>query len=167
MNIFQRLIVVIITSLITPSLVWAADEFPGIQLLMDKDQIREAGIEKLTPQELEALNRWLSRYLKGETHEIETEIRAEIKEQAARDRPEQKQKRSPKRILSRIDGEFRGWSDDTVFRLKNGQVWKQRYKSTLYYRAVDPEVEIRKNILGFYILHIIGTSFEVGVTRIK
>lgn len=167
MKTFHRLIVVIITSLIIPSQVGAAEEFPGIQELMDEDQIERTGIDRLTPEELEALNNWLSRYLTRENQQIETEIKAEMNERTVQEKPEPGKKRQPSRILSRIDGEFNGWSDNTVFRLKNGQVWRQRYKSTLRYRAVEPEVEIKKNILGFYILRIVGTSFEVGVTRIE
>ncbi len=47
-------------------------------------------------------------------------------------------------IRTRIVGEFRGWDGDTVFRLENGQVWRQRLPGQWSYRASDPEVELSK-----------------------
>ena len=157
----------IITSLVFVFPLMAKDGFPGLQVIMDENQLKQTGIHKLTPAELKALNDWLARYMTREKESVNTELKAVVEEEAAKNPSQREESKQQDRVVSRIDGKFNGWSDGTVFRLTNGQVWKQRYKSTLHYRAVDPEVEITRNVLGFYILRIVGTSLEVGVTRIK
>jgi hypothetical protein len=73
----------------------------------------------------------------------------------------------PTEINARLIGEFRGWDGKTVFRLDNGQVWRQRvggsYRSP---RLNDPEVQVTKGRYGYY-LKIMKSGRSVGVKRIK
>ena len=64
-------------------------------------------------------------------------------------------------------GEFNGWSGDTLFRLENGQVWKQRLPGQWHYRAHAPEVELRKNLMGYWMLRVLAADRAVGVTRVE
>lgn len=163
-NIRNQLL--LLTAFTFISLPCVADPFPGLQNVMDQAEINKTGINKLSREELDALNKWLSQYMNGNTNNAKTGSAAASEANFGLDRKREK-KPQPKLIVSQIEGNFNGWSDNTIFRLKNGQVWQQRYKSTLHYRAVNPKVEIKKSLFGFYMLHIIGTSFEVGVRRIK
>lgn len=141
----------ILTSAVT--LVSAAEPFQGIEKLMDPAQFKQAGLHKLTAEELETLNQWLSGYADAADDSAaggQTAVAA-----------------VPERIVSHIDGPFSGWDGKTVFRLKNGQVWRQRIRGKLSYRAANPKVEINRNFLGFYMLRLVDTPYEVGVTRIK
>ena len=73
----------------------------------------------------------------------------------------------PEQISARLQGEFRGWDGQTVFRLDNGQVWRQRvggsYRSP---RRTDPEVVVEKGRFGYY-LKIVESGRTVAVKRIR
>ncbi|MGH8426494.1 MAG: hypothetical protein ACRES7_00745 [Gammaproteobacteria bacterium] len=73
----------------------------------------------------------------------------------------------PKRIESRIDGDFHGWSGDTIFRLENGQIWKQAGPGYFQIDLRNPEIVIKKLLIG-YVLVVSGYgSKEVFVRRIR
>jgi len=79
---------------------------------------------------------------------------------------ERKKKAEPKEIVTSIQGEFKGWSGNTVFRLENGQVWRQSDKSKFHVRVKDPKVEIEKGFLGTYFLSIEGYGARCKVKRV-
>ena len=67
-------------------------------------------------------------------------------------------------IVARIVPPFEGWDGRTVFRLDNGQVWRQRQSGRYRHEAGrDTEVRIRKNFFGFYVLTITSSGRSVGV----
>ena len=130
-----------------------ASEFPGIEALMTAEEQQAAGIQKLTVAEKEALNKWLIRYTVNEAPV--TQISGAETEKA-----------KIEGIVSRIDGAFNGWTGKTVFKLENGQVWKQRLPSTWIYSAESPNVKITRNWLGYYVMDVEGKR-QVGVSKIK
>lgn len=67
-------------------------------------------------------------------------------------------------IESRIDGEFKGWSGNTSYKLTNGQIWKQAHYSYEYRYAYRPIATIC-NINGVYVMSVDGLQAEVK--RIK
>ena len=72
-----------------------------------------------------------------------------------------------KSITSRIDGEFTGWSGETVFPLENGQVWQQIQSGRMSWRADRPEVTIKRGMFGSYMLRVKGVNKSVRVRRIE
>ena len=62
---------------------------------------------------------------------------------------------------------FRGWSGKTVFKLDNGQVWKQRTSSRHTYTGDDTRVVISKNSWGFFEMRLVAADRSVGVKRVK
>lgn len=75
--------------------------------------------------------------------------------------------RQPDSIRSRVPGLFLGWTGDTVFRLENGQVWRQVESTTFGVRLQDPEVEISRGWLGGYLLSVEGFNRTVRVERVE
>ncbi len=142
----------------------AAEPFPGVENVMTPEQLKGAGLNKLTPAELKTLNDWFRNYSAGTAETAKVEARAEVVKEVRAQETEAKQN---ERIVSQIQGEFRGWSGNTIFTLKNGQVWQQRSSGQLFHKAVEPKVEITKNLLGYYVMKIVGTSYAVGVKRIN
>ena len=67
---------------------------------------------------------------------------------------------------TRIVGEFRGWYGDTIFRLENGQTWRQRLSGKWFHKADSPEVELSKNVMGYWVLRVVGEDRSVGVVRV-
>jgi hypothetical protein len=70
-------------------------------------------------------------------------------------------------VQSRYDGEFTGWSGSTLFRLENGQVWKQTEWDRVGYRAMRPMITIRRGSLGTYRLRVEGLKTSIRVERVK
>ena len=131
-------------------------QFPGVEKLMTAKEYREAGIDKLSDEEREALNQWLIKYTAFEA----TTIKKTVKEVQV-----------VENIGTRttLKGKFTGWNGKTLFHLNNGQVWKQR-SSGRYYpprMLVDPEVKVSKNRMGFDELEILALGAKVGVRRVK
>ncbi len=73
----------------------------------------------------------------------------------------------PDEMRSRIPGTFTGWTGDTRFVLENGQVWEQRYETRWKTEMENPEVVIKRRLLGLHRMEIIGTGKSVPVKRIK
>jgi hypothetical protein len=70
-------------------------------------------------------------------------------------------------IRSRVPGLFLGWTGDTVFRLENGQVWKQVESGSFGMRLENPEVEISRGWFGGYFLSVEGLNRRVRVERVE
>lgn len=68
---------------------------------------------------------------------------------------------------SRIDGNFEGWSGDTTFKLRNGQVWQQASYAYWYHYAYSPEVVIYESASGDMLSLADDTSNRVHVRRIR
>lgn len=73
----------------------------------------------------------------------------------------------PDRIVSRHVGEFRGWSGDTIFRLANGQLWRQAQPGRMHWVVDDPMVTIRRTPIGTYWLSVEGVNAQVRVRRLE
>ncbi len=133
----------------------AADDkaFPGVKRLMSDEDFEATGLDKLSTEEIEALDAWLLRYTAGDATVLQKSNK-EVRE-ATEDYE----------FVSRITGDFTGWSGKTVFRLENGQVWKQRLDGRYRHRgSPNPEVRIDRNWLGFYRMTVIETGRSVGVS---
>ena len=135
----------------------AADkDFPGIRSLMNDEEFSAAGLDALSPAELEALDAWLLRYTAGE---------AEVVRAASK---EVKEAEKEFEVASRLSADFRGWDGDTVFRLANGQVWRQRLRGTYAYRGSPaPEIRISRNFMGFFKMTVLETGKSIGVSRVR
>jgi|GEM_PF-245191 len=72
----------------------------------------------------------------------------------------------PERIESNIVGRFKGWSGTTVFRLANGQVWRQAASGYFETNLQDPPVVIKRLTIG-YLLTLPNVGDTVFVVRVK
>ena len=71
-------------------------------------------------------------------------------------------------ITSYIPGKFSGWRKDDEITLANGQVWKiTGGSSSVFHKATDPKVEIRRGVFGSFRIKIIGLNRTAQVKRIK
>ena len=126
----------------------------GLRQMMSAEEFRAAGLDSLSAEELHNLDRWLLKFLAYESQQL---VKAD----------EKIQKLQKVAIRHRIVGHFSGWTGKTVFRLDNGEIWKQRLESRYAISLENPEVEIKKNLLGFYEMKIVKTGRRVGVSRLK
>lgn len=154
-KIIGRIVSLVLCSLVISA--QAADDFPGVKKLMTSDEYKSAGLEKLSDQELAELNKWLIRYTAKDALVISKTVESVREESNAA-------------IESNILGTFTGWDGSTVFRLANGQVWKQRKlasKRRWRTNLEAPKVIIDKNLLGYFQLTVVGPDKTTKVKRIR
>jgi hypothetical protein len=72
----------------------------------------------------------------------------------------------PDLIESRIEGDFEGWTGETIFKLDNGQIWQQIGFDHTYRYAFRPKVMIVKT-KGTYKMKVDGVDRTIFVKRIK
>ncbi len=118
-------------------------------------EFQETGLYSLDEKQLEALNHWLVSYTANEAPILKKK-NSEVK------------KAEKTSIKSQLVGEFEGWSGKTKFVLKNGQVWQQRTSETWRSpKLTAPNVEVRKNFMGFHVLELEGVKRSLRVKRIE
>ena len=129
-----------------------ASDMPPIEARMTPDQWRATGLHKLSADELAYLNTWLRGAQPAPPPPLT---------------PPQRKRDAPV-ISARIQGEFKGWKGNTVFRLDNGQVWRQRVGGRYRTRPtlMEPEVIIEKGAFGYY-LKVLETDRSIGVKRVR
>jgi hypothetical protein len=158
----------------------SANKPVDVRDLMSEAQFKQAGLNKLSPDELKNLNAWLNRYLNPHNAIVPSQqavtqapmtvpavAAAGVAEFGADTMVHKESIQDPTRIESRIAGSFTGWTGETVFKLENGQVWKQA--ATGYFTNVQldhPQVVIKKLSFG-YLLTLPGHGETVFVRRIK
>ena len=84
----------------------------SIQEIMSPEEFRAAGLNKLTPDDLQKLDAWLQGYREATEKRTEKKV---IAKSFFHHEP----------IISRVDGSFTGLRGRTVIKLEDGTVWKQ------------------------------------------
>jgi hypothetical protein len=161
----------LLTALLSLAGAWAAAASKPLDIrdLMSVTQFHQAGLDKLTPQELASLNAWLNGYV-NEGKQASAAPAVAAPKPAVPDASfgsESLSSAGPQEITSRYAGVLKGWTGNTVFALENGQVWKQAgpgYETDM--RLDHPEVVIKKLAFG-YLLTLPGHSETVFVKRVK
>ena len=139
----------------------SAQEFSSLEERMSAAQFRAAGLDKLSPEELAELNRWL----RGEMVARSAVPAAPSREDRIGFREEQ----VTGVVSSRIDGEFTGWTGRTEFRLQNGQVWQQIDSDQRFtgVKLDSPQVRIEPGLFGSWQLSVEGYNSTVRVKRLR
>lgn len=141
----------------------AQKEFSSLEEQMTGKEFTDAGLGKLTPEELRALNAWLrahsvatldeARVVQGDTRGFEDSTMSEL---------------DGSDISTRVVGSFSGWDGNTVFKLENGMIWKQNESSTFAIEAVEnPPVTLERGAFGVWRLSVDGYNRKVKVERIQ
>lgn len=157
---------------LAPGPAFGADEgFSSLEEQMTGQDFKAAGLDKLTPQELEALNGWIRRRSLA-TLDAPTAGAAAIAEGSSpadtRGLKGEKEEEDRTPISSRIVGRFSGWDGQTVFKLENGMIWAQADKDKFYTKEVEnPSVVIEPGMFGTWRLSIEGYNSNCRVERIQ
>lgn len=140
-----------------------SDQRP-IEQRMSPEQFRAAGLDKLSAEELAALNAWLRGTLQAETTRAAAEAEQKVKDtnRGFFDFG------SADPIVARMVGEFRGFGKGNRYTLDNGQVWEQTEAARLGgVRLVNPEVVISPGVLGVWWMKVGNYNTRAKVRRIK
>jgi hypothetical protein len=146
-----------------------AQQFSSLEERMSSQQFKDAGLDKLSPEELAKLNAFIRNEVNARTAQAhEAGAREQNKNDAARigfrdyygERGE---------VVSRIPGTFRGWSGGTTFTLENGQVWRQTDTSTLAgVHLENAVVHITPGLMdNTWFLQVEGYNSSVKVERVQ
>ena len=123
----------------------------GVEEMTDEEKAA-AGLDKLSPAELEYLNEWL-RNNRRVAEKIAAEKAAEQAKAEAAKQEGEKAKRVFRQdaIVSRVDGTMIPLNGYTVIRLEDGTKWKQaNYQDRYRPRVVDrPAVAVIHTTFGF------------------
>ena len=134
----------------------AREEPPGsIQQMMTPEEFKAAGLDKLSPEELQKLDAWLQGY-------------RQVAEQAGEKKGSARAEHTKMDLLvSRVDGTFNGLTGRTLIRLEDGTVWKQANADDRYRPKVTdhPAAAVIHGVFG-YKMQIEGTQeFYVDPVR--
>jgi hypothetical protein len=146
---------------------WAAEGFSSLEEQMTGKEFRAAGLDKLSDQELAALNAWIRSHSLGTLGAPAAGAAAStIVTTEDRRGFDDDEDREP--ITSRIVGRFSGWDGQTVFKLENGMIWEQIDKEKFYIKEIEnPVVVIDPGIFGRWDLSIEGYDSDCRVKRIQ
>lgn len=161
----------VLLSLASPALAQRVVE-GDLQRQMSPAEFKAAGLDKLSPAELTALNSWLQ----GKVAAVAADTREQVREQA---REEGRQEvivknrgffdfGSNEPITSTLQGEFRGFGKARKFVLANGQEWEQVDDTLLAgVRKTNPAVSISPGVMGVWYLRVDGVNTRAKVRRTK
>lgn len=147
-----------------------------LQQQMSPAEFKAAGLDKLSPTELAALNGWLQGKVAAVSADVREQVREQVREEA---REEGRQEvivknrgffdfGSKEPIVSTLQGEFRGFGKGRRYVLANKQEWEQTDETTLAgVRRTDPEVSIAPGMIGAWYLQIKGVNTRAKVRRVK
>ena len=113
----------LLTAALLASGMTLAQQAPPLQEQMTASEFRAAGLDKLSADELAALNRWLERRVGEQTAAAVEQAREEGRQEVVTKNRGFFHFGSEEPIQSTIAGEFRGFGKGRRYTLANGQVW--------------------------------------------
>ncbi len=135
-----------------------AQSFSTVEERMSAADFHAAGLDKLSAEELAALNTWLRDHVGDGTASTTPVI----------DRTGFAPDHETSEVRSRLVGEFHGWDGKTTFHLENGQVWQQVGSDTWSGVKLDnPRVTIETGFLGSWRLKVEGYNTTTKVRRVR
>jgi hypothetical protein len=143
----------------------SAEQFSSLEERMSAKEFKEAGLDKLSPEELAKLNAWLA----GRVH---AGAATATPTPAVEDRRgflgDGDNDEGPD-IQSSIAGPFRGWRQKgDRFVLTNGQVWEVSDSTPKFVVNLEnPAVKIEPGAFSAWYLSVEGYNARVKVKRIK
>ena len=136
----------------------SAANFSSLEERMSQAEFHATGLDKLSPDELKALNDWLNTHIATKTTYV-TQTGAPVFYPKSSDREV---------VESRIDGKFSGWYGKNVFKLENGQEWTQAESGTMTTGNYDhPKVKIKPMLVGSWLMYVEACGCSVRVDRTK
>jgi hypothetical protein len=158
MNRFRALAVVIALAV---SATAAAKEFSTLEERMSRTDFTNAGLDRLSPEQLKNLNDWLR--LNGLAPGAPLAARG--KDGVPEFYPEEEDRQL---IEATIPGRIDGWLGKTSFKLDNGQVWQQAESGQRSGLGLEnPKVRIRPTLLGGWLMYVDGCGCSLRVRRVK
>ncbi|MEO6173047.1 MAG: hypothetical protein ABIP02_08015 [Arenimonas sp.] len=140
-----------------------AKEFSSVEEQMTSSEFKSAGLNKLSPEELAALNAWIHSNQPVAGSSVAYDRAADDRKRIGFDDSDARED-----ISSNIIGEFKGFGGGTILKLENGQSWQVVSGELSGIRAMtNPKVNIRPGLIGGWRLQVDGYNSVAKVKRIK
>jgi hypothetical protein len=164
----------------------------GLKDMMSPEERQKSGVDTLTAEQRQFLSEWLlENYTRNPAKvvsspatapdtspqqaasneatadTIEAEIDRRVAARLADNRASEKKPASDSSFEARLTGNFTGWSGKTVFRLDDGQVWRQRSAANYRHRGTDMRVKFKKNWMGGWEMTVVSSGKTVLVSKAK
>ena len=167
----MKIFLIVTLSLAIPLFVIANEGFSSLEEQMSGKEFTATGLDKLTPEELRALNNWIRSRSVATLDPPKDGSDALASGTAGDARGFDKVKKSEKDrspITTRVKGSFTGWNGHTVFDLENGMIWEQDDKDKFYTQEIqNPEITINRGMFGSWHLSVAGLKSSCKVKRIQ
>ena len=139
-----------------------------LQQEMSQSEFRDAGLDKLSADELSHLNRWLQGTVEAATTQAVEAAREEGRQEVIVKNRGFFDFGSRDPITSVLPGEFRGFAQGRIYVLANGQHWEQTDGASVGgVRRQDPEVSVAPGVGGAWYLQVPGVNTRAKVKRVK
>ena len=169
----------------------ADTDFQPLEQAMTKEERNRSGLDSLSAEQRKFLNNWLQqRYgpdatnVREETDSsadtavqlseqssqekvIEAEVERRVAEELATRKQPAKAAVNNGPFEATLVGDFTGWRGKTVFRLDNGQIWRQRSSSQYRHRGSDQRVKFDKNWMGGWEMTVVSSGKSVLVSKVR
>jgi hypothetical protein len=166
----KKLFLAVMAILCTQTVI-AQTSFSSLEEQMTGKDFQATGLDKLSAEELEALNSWIRSRSLATLDSPKAGSGAVYTEQSGDSRGfenEQMRNADKSTITSRLVGSFQGWDGQTVFTLENGMIWEQADKDKFYVKTVEnPVVTIEPGAFRTWRLSVEGYASECRVERIQ
>ncbi|MEO7050905.1 MAG: hypothetical protein ABI128_04495 [Rhodanobacter sp.] len=130
----------------------------GLQQRMSSSEFKAAGLDKLSPQELQNLDSWLGTHRKTSAKMVDS----------SGDPVFYASKSKRQKIFAHVKGHFNGWSGHDEYTLDNGQAWKQVGSDTVSCSTADnPSAKVKPSLMGDWLMYVSGCNGSVHVKRIR
>jgi hypothetical protein len=135
-----------------------AGGFSSLEERMSQAEFHAAGLDRLSPEELKALDEWLrTHYATTTTYVTPNGQPVFYPQESAREV-----------IETRVDGTFSGWYGQSVFKFENGQEWKQVESGSFNNGSYDhAKVKIKPMLTGGWLMYVEPCGCSVRVERTK
>jgi len=183
---------IVTSSMMTFPLGAQASEPGSIEDMMSAEERLKSGVDTLTAEQRQFLSDWLrENYARNPAKvvsspatvpdtspqqaasseatadTIEAEVDRRVAARLADNRASEKKPASDSSFEARLTGNFTGWSGKTVFRLDDGQVWRQRSAANYRHRSTDMRVKFKKNWMGGWEMTVVSSGKTVLVSKVK
>ena len=171
----------------------SGSESENVESAMSPEERLKSGMDTLTAEQRKFLNDWLKENYGRPTESVVTRTtadgRSELPEQPAKleatpetveaevdrrvaaklaDKSESKKTKQPESAFeARLKSDFTGWTGKTIFKLDNGQVWRQRSSANYRHRGSDRRVKFKKNWMGGWEMTVVSSRKTVLVRKVQ
>ena len=170
-----------------------ASESENIESVMSAEERLKSGVDTLTAEQRKFLNNWLKENYGRRNESVVTRTtadgRSELPEQPTKleatpeaieaevdrrvaaklaDKSESEKTKQPESAFeAKLTSDFKGWTGKTIFKLDNGQVWRQRSSANYRHRGSDTRVEFKKNWMGGWEMTVVSSGKTVLVRKVQ